>query len=79
MYRFHNFLEHISPGSDAEILQTFTFQVVAVDPRYFATQPAASAFGTLDFETALNVNGNTTISARLLDSSESLNTSPWQV
>ena len=43
MYRFHNFMQHISPGSDSEILQTFTFQVpLTLDSRPYTPNPNPS-------------------------------------
>ena len=75
-YSVPNFFQHISPGSSEELLQTFSFQIEALEPDYFIEQPAATAFGELSFRTALNVNGNTTVRARLVDSGA--DQSEWQ-
>ena len=73
----HEFFSYITAGSAREDLsQLLSFEVVALDPTYFVSQPVVTADGSLEFETALYVNGNTTIRFRLSDSAG--NISDWR-
>ena len=63
----------ISAGPGNESSQTLTFLVSNDNNTLFATQPAISPDGTLTYETALNANGNATVTVKLQDNETKLN------
>ncbi len=68
--RVVNFATNLRPGtttSTDENGQTFTVTVTAADPTKFALQPSIAADGTLQFRTAVDVNGSLPVTVFLTD------------
>jgi hypothetical protein len=57
----------ITPGAADESGQTLTFELTALNPGLFTTQPAIDASGRLTFTPAPNVEGSTVVIAVLSD------------
>jgi hypothetical protein len=77
LYKLDNIATNMNPGiAVGELLQTWTFEVVALEPNMFSHLPNITADGTLELQTSPNVNGNATLNIRMVDSGG--NFSDWK-
>ena len=65
----------ISPGLVSETGQVLTFLVSSDNPALFTAQPAITPTGTLTYQSAPNVSGSATVTARLRDNAGGTDTS----